>query len=140
MKFQFNTAQLSSPQRINLLTVLDVIQSENDNEIEVMPVEFPIKLKVKLDDDIELLLGWDVDKQSYAGLTKPEPEPDPIPESQKDTVDIPEPLPELAKSEVGKRVEALARALINLAKPFDSNVRIEMWSAFCKVLFKEYLE
>ncbi|GAI66434.1 unnamed protein product, partial [marine sediment metagenome] len=65
MNLQFNEAQLSRPQQQSLIEVLDVLQSQNKNELIVMPVEFPLKLKVKLDDDIEMLLGWDVDKQSY---------------------------------------------------------------------------
>lgn len=76
MNFQFNPAQLSRPQRNNLIEVLGVIESENDQEIEVTVVEFPEKLMVKLDDDTEMILVWDFDKQSYSGLTKPEPEPE----------------------------------------------------------------
>jgi len=159
MKIQFQTSQLSRPQRESLMSVLDVIQSENENEIEVTPVEFPIKLKVKLDDDIELLLGWDVDKQSYAGLTIPESEPEPeksgsqnltsnsvgsqTPESKKDTVDLPKPesTPELAvMSEIGQRVQALAQALVKLSKPLNSYHRSEVWSRFTEIYVKELME
>ena len=156
MKIQFNEAQLSRPQQQSLLSVLDVLQSENQNEIEVTPVEFPIKLKVKLDDDIEMLLGWDAETGTYAGLTTPEP--DPIPESKKDTVDLPktEPEgeliaaldnagnviagPELPMSEIGQRVQALAQALINLTKPLSSYQRGEVWIQFCTIYVKGVME
>lgn len=100
MKIQFNEAQLSRPQQESLIKVLDVLQAKNENELEVTAVEFPKKLMVKLDDDIEMLFGWDADKKSYAGITEPESPNEPkagaiksfeLPESQKDTVDLPEP-------------------------------------------------
>jgi len=140
MKIQFNEAQLSRAQQKSLIEVLDVLQAENKNELEVAPVEFPNKLKVKLDDNIEMLLGWEVDKQSYADLTKPESEsgPETKLESQKDTVDLPKSEPDL--SPVVVRVHALARAFVNLVKPMNTNQRLEMWIEFCKVLFKELLE
>jgi len=156
MKIQFNEAQLSRAQQKSLIEVLDVLQAENKNELVVTPVEFPLKLRVKLDDDIEMLLGWDAEKQGYAGLTKPEPEPDldseqpgsqnltsnstgsQTPESQKDTVDLPE--PELDLSPVVVRVHALGRAFVNLIKPLNTNQRLELWIEFCKILFKELLE
>jgi len=144
MKINFNTAQLSRPQRENLLAVLDVLQSENQNEIEITPVEFPLKLKVKLDNEIEMLLGWDPESDSYSGITakaEPEPEPgpgpDPIPESKKDTVDLPTPEPELDLSPVIVRAEALSRALVNLSKPLNTEQRIEVWIRFCVILSKE---
>ena len=165
MKINFNTAQLSRPQRESLLAVLDVLQSENQNEIEVTPIEFPLKLKVKLDDDIEMLLGWDPETDGYAGLTTPEtvangvlkraldrvaafrekPNPvEPEPESQKDTVDLPEPEPEpsreLVMSEVGKRVQALAQALVNLSKPLGTYQRGEIWMQFCNIYVKELMK
>ena len=155
MKIQFNEAQLSRAQQKSLIEVLDVLQSENKNELVVTPVEFPLKLRVKLDDNIEMLLGWDAEKQGYAGLTKPEPEQESDseqpgsqnltsnsagsqPESQKDTVDLPE--PELDLSPVVVRVHALARAFVNLIKPLNTNQRLELWIEFCKILFKELLE
>jgi len=149
MKIQFNEAQLSRPQRESLLSVLDVLQSENRNEIEVTPIEFPLKFRVKLDDNIEMVVGWNPESDSYAGLTKPEPEPDPIPESEKDTVDLPGPdltsaeefikskNEELVKSEIGQRVDALAAALVKLAMPFESDRRLEIWNAFCNTVLKE---
>ena len=160
MKINFNTAQLSRPQRENLLSVLDVLQSENQNEIEVTPIEFPIKLKVKLDDDIEMLLGWDPEMDSYAGLTTPESaangvlkraldriaafrekpnpvEPDPIPESKTEPEPEPTPEPELDLSQVIVRAEALSRALVNLSKPLNTEQRIEVWIRFCVILSKE---
>jgi hypothetical protein len=169
MNFKFNPAQLSRPQRNSLFKLLDVMDSENQNELEVTPVEFPIKLRVKLDDDIELLLGWDVDKQSYAGLTKPErpgpepyrkPKPNEVAAAKIEGPDAGQKVeslidnslgidldmagrvigPELVKSEVGQRVEALANAFLKLAMPFDSEQRIEMWSAFCTVVFKELVK
>jgi len=148
MKIQFNEAQLSRPQQNSLIKILDVLQSENENEIEVTPVEFPLKLKVKLDDDVEMLLGWDVEKQDYAGLTKLESpnkpkagaiKPFELPESQKDTVDLPKPEPELDLSPVFERAEALARALINLTKPLNTDQRIEVWIKFCVVSLKELI-
>lgn len=137
MKILFNKAQLSRHQRESLFGILDVLQSENDSEIEVTVVEFPFKLKVKLDDGIEMLLGWDVEKDGYAGLTKPE--------SEKDTVDLPgpesltetKPEPELDLSPVIVRVEALARAFVNLAKPCDTDQRIELMIRVFSVLYKE---
>ena len=86
MNFQFNPAQLSRCQQNSLMDVLGVIQSENKDELIVTPVEFPNKLKVKLDDDIEMLLGWDADKQSYAGLTTPEHLEQDIKDLAKETV------------------------------------------------------
>lgn len=140
MDFQFNPAQLSRPQQQSLMDVLGVMQAENKNELEVTSVEFPNKLKVKLDDNIEMLLGWDVEKQSYAGLTKPEPESESEtkPESQKDTVDLQE--QELDLSPVVVRVHAIGRAFVNLIKPLNTNQRLELWIEFCKILFKELLE
>jgi len=139
MNIQFNEAQLSRLQQKSLLSVLDVLQSENTNELIVTPVEFPLKLRVLLDDNIEMLLGWDAEKKAYAGLTTPEPEPEPvpIPESEKDTVDLPAPEPELDLSPVVVRVEALARALVNVSKPLNTEQRIEVWIRFCVILSKE---
>jgi len=143
MKINFQTAQLSRPQRESLLAVLDVLQSENENEIEVTPIEFPIKFRVKLDDDIEMVVGWNPESDSYSGITaktEPEPKPDPIPESQKDTVDLPEPTQQLAKSVVGQRVEALAMALVNLSKPLGTYQRSEIWMQFCNIYVKELMK
>jgi len=150
MKLEFNPAQLSRTQQNSLMDVLGVMQNENQNELVVTPVEFPIKLKVKLDDDIELLLCWDAGKQSYAGLTKPEPKP----ESQKDTVDLPKQEPdlksagelieseneELIKAEIGKRVQALAQALVKLSKPLNTFQRGEVWIEFSRIYIKELYE
>jgi len=150
MKIQFNEAQLSRAQQESLIKILDVLQAENENELEVTAVEFPKKLMVKLDDDIGMVLGWDADKQSYAGITEPEspnkPKADAIkpfelPESQKDTVDLPTPEPtpepELDLSPVVVRADALARALVNLSKPLNTEQRIEVWIRFCVILSKE---
>lgn len=141
MKINFNTAQLSRPQWENLESVLDVLQSENQNEIEVTPVEFPIKLKVKLDDDIEMLLGWDAETETYAGLTTPEPEPEPEPEIKID-LDMAGKIiePELVKSEIEQRVEALAQALIKLSKPLNTYQRGEVWIQFCTIYVKELMK
>lgn len=178
MKIQFNEAQLSRPQQESLIKVLDALQSENENELVVTPVEFPIKLLVMLDDNIGMVLGWDAEKKSYAGLTTPESEPmptvliskpesepehgteilsdepDPIPESQKDTVDLPKPEPEiridldmagkvippeLVMSEIGKRVQALAQALVKLSKPLDTDQRCEVWTQFTRTFIKELI-
>ncbi len=130
MKIQFNEAQLSRPQQKSLIEILDVLQSENKNELVVTPVEFPIKLKVKLDDEIEMMLGWDAEKQSYAGLTKPEttepePKPDPIPE------------PELDLSPVIERSQAFACALAKLTKPLERDHRFIVWVDFLTTLLKE---
>lgn len=84
MNFQFNPAQLSRVERNSLIEVLGVMESENDQEIEVRAIEFPLKFAVKLDDNVEMLLVWDAEKQCYAGITEPEslaktviePEPD----------------------------------------------------------------
>ena len=139
MKIQFNEAQLSRAQQKSLIEVLDVLQAENENEVEVTVVEFPLKLMVKLDDDIGMMLGWNADKECYAGITEPDlTEPVPKPESQKDTVDLPEPEPDL--SPVVVRVHALARTFSSLAKPLSSQQRFEMGIEFCRVLFKELLE
>ena len=131
MKIQFNEAQLSRPQQNSLIGILDALQSENKNELVVTPVEFPLKLKVKLDDNIEMLLGWDADKQSYAGLTTPEPEPDPTPE--------PTPEPELDLSPVFERADALSRAFFNLSKPLKVDERMKLWTHFLTALLKELL-
>ncbi len=81
MIFKFNVAQLSRCQQKSLMDVLGVIQHENSVELVVMPVEFPKKLKVKLDNAEEMLLVWDDDgKHTYAELTTPEVEPEPEPE------------------------------------------------------------
>lgn len=82
MKVQFNEAQLSSPQQQSLVVVLDDLQSKNENEIVVEPVDFPITLKVRLDNDVEILLGWDAEKKSYAPMQEPEPIPEPTPEPE----------------------------------------------------------
>lgn len=140
MKILLNKAQLSRAQKKSLLEVLNVLQSQNKNELEVTSVEFPLKLMVKLDDDIGMLLGWDVEKQSYAGLTTPEsteskpeiPEPEPSPRTI--------PAAELVKSEIGQRVDALASAFVRLAMPFDADQRLEIWIAFCTIVFKEFLK
>jgi len=147
MKIQFNEAQLSRPQRESLMNLLEVMQSENQNELVITEVEFPIKLKVNLDNDIEMMLGWNVDKQCYDGFLMPEP----IPESEKDTVDLPaqehgtlevdlpgkKSEPELDLSPVIVHAEALARALVDLSKPLNIEQRIEVWCKFCLVLSKE---
>ena len=134
MNIKFNTAQLSRPQRLSLLTVLDVMQSENKNELEVTPVEFPQKLRVKLDDDVDMLLGWDVEKQSYAGLTKPEP----VLESRIDTADLPpEPEKELDLTDVLVRADALACSLAKMANLFNPSQQYEIWARFLSVLVKE---
>jgi len=143
MIFRFNTAQLERIRHDSLARVLDVLQAENENELEVTAVEFPDKLKVKLDDDVELILGWDAEKSSYAGLTRPEPTPEPTPEPEfKVSLDmagnvIPE---SLIKSEVGQRVDAIANAFVKLTMPFDADQRLEMWIAFTTTVFKELLK
>ena len=137
MNFLFNPAQLSRHQQQSLIEVLGIIETENDQEIEVRVIEFPLKFAVKLDDDIEMLLGWDVEKDGYAGLTTPE-STEQKPESQKDTVDLPESEPDL--SPVVVRVRAIARTFVDLIKPLNVNQRLEIWIEFCKVLFKELLE
>ncbi len=148
MNFQFNPAQLSRCQQNSLMDVLGVIQSENQNELEVTPVEFPLKLKVKLDGDIEMLLGWDAEKKSYAGLTTPERLEQDIkdlaservqPESEKDTVDLPGPEPEPDLSPVVERVQVLARAYVNLIKPLSVEHRVECWIEFCRIFIKELM-
>ncbi|MBA7707847.1 hypothetical protein ES703_116731 [subsurface metagenome] len=141
MKIQFNKAQLSRAQKKSLLEVLNVLQAENEGvEIVVTVVEFPLKLLVELDSGHEMLLGWDVEKQIYAGLTTPEsteskpeiPEPEPSPRTI--------PAAELVKSEIGQRVDALASAFVRLAMPFDADQRLEIWIAFCTIVFKEFLK
>jgi len=140
MKINFNTAQLSRGQRESLLAVLDVLQSENQNDIEITPIEFPLKFRVKLDDDIEMVVGWDPESDSYSGITaKTEPDPtEPVPEPEPEPE--PEPKPEPDLSPVVVRVHALARAFVNLIKPLNTNQRLELWVEFCKILFKELLE
>jgi len=149
MKILFNKAQLSRAQKKSLLEVLNVLQSQNENELEVTAVEFPLKLMVKLDDSIGMLLGWDVEKQSYAGLTTPEP----AEESQQELAglekaqenfagqeSLPEPEPELDLSPVVVRVHALARTFASLVKLLSPQQRLEIGIEFCRVLFKELLE
>jgi len=146
MNINFNTAQLSRPQQESLKEILNVMQAENKNVLEITAVEFPLKLKVKLDDNIEMLLGWDIEKQSYAGLTKPEP----AEESQQELAglgkaqknfagqeSLPGPEPELDLSPVFERVGALARALVNLVEPLPIENRWECWSKFCDIFNKE---
>jgi len=141
MKILFSEAQLSRPQQNSLIKILDVLQSENENELEVTVVEFPYKLMVKLDDDIGMLLGWDSEKQSYAGLTKPEPEPEQLKgeslTDDKSAIQEPEPEPELDLSPVFERAEALANAFVNLTKPLITEHRVEVWVRFCIILSKE---
>lgn len=88
MVIRFNKAQLSRVQRESLEEVLAVLQVENEVELDVSVVEFPNKFKVKLDNDVEMIVVWDTEQYVYAGLTEP------IPESYKDTVDLPAPEPE----------------------------------------------
>ncbi|MBA7633999.1 hypothetical protein ES703_41570 [subsurface metagenome] len=135
MKIEFNPAQLSRPQNVSLVKVLDVLQAKNKNELVVTPVEFPIKLKVKLDDS-ETLLGWDAVKHSYIVLENPES----TPESKQIPTPKLEPESELDLSPVFERAEALASALMNLTKPLNIEQRIEVWCKFCIVLSKEYLK
>ncbi|KKM69343.1 hypothetical protein LCGC14_1451690, partial [marine sediment metagenome] len=45
MKINFNLAQLSRPQQNSLIEVLGVIEFENDREIVVNAIDFPIKLQ-----------------------------------------------------------------------------------------------
>ena len=146
MNFKFNTAQLSRPQRLSLLKVLDVVQKQNENELEVAPVEFPNKLLVKLDGDIGMLLGWDVEKQSYSGLTnltKPKSVAEALaePESKKDTVDhgtetvhLPG---ELDLAPVIEKAKALARAYVGLTKPLNKRQLVIVWSEYCNEYVKE---
>ena len=75
MKILFNTAQLLRVQQESLKEILNVLQSENGDEIEVSAFEFPNKLSVKVDKGL-MILVWDPEKKSYAGLTEPEPEPE----------------------------------------------------------------
>ncbi len=149
MNIRFNKAQLSRAQKKSLLEILNVLQVQNELELVVDAVEFPLKLKVKLDDDIEMLLGWDIDKQSYAGLTTPEPiegsqqELAGLGKAQENFVgqeSLPGPEPELDLSPVVVRVHALARTFSSLAKPLSSQQRFEIGIEFCRVLFKELLE
>jgi len=154
MNFKFNTAQLSRSQLKNLMGVLGVIQSENKNEIEIWPVEFPIKLKVMLDDNIAMLLGWNPETDSYSGISMPKDwEPETKPESQKDTTDLPKPEPkpepktvtepepepkiEPDLSPVVVRVHALARAFVGLLKPLNPNQRLEMWIEYIRSFWNE---
>lgn len=156
MDFQFNPAQLSRCQRNALMTVLLIMQSENTNELKITPVEFPNKFKVKLDGDVEILIGWDSKKEAFAGLTTaglttPEQleqdikdlaketvqEPEPTPEHGALEVDLPGPETELDLSPVVERAEALAHALVKLSKPLNFEQRIEVWIKFCVVLSKE---
>jgi len=139
MKVQFNEAQLSRPQQESLVKVLDDLQKKPEyktNELVVTPVEFPLKLKVKLDDGIEILLGWDAEKKSYELIQETIPDiiPEPTPEP------TPEPEPELDLSPVFERAEALANALMNLTKPLNTEQRIEVWIRFCVILSKEFLK
>lgn len=146
MILQFNPAQLSRPQQQSLIEVLGVIESENDQEIDVRVVEFPIKFMVKLDDDIEMLLDWNAEKQSYAGLATPEP----TEESQQELAglekaqenfagqeSLPGPEPELDLSPVIERSQALARVLANLTKPLENDHRFIVWTDFLITLLKE---
>jgi len=124
MKIQFNEAQLSRPQRENLLAVLEILQCENQNEIEVTAFEFPTKLKVKLDDDIEMLLGWNAESESYSGIsTKTEPEP--------------EPEPELAPTLEG--IKTLARDLFANVKAMNSEQRQIFWAEISSIVARELL-
>lgn len=135
MKIRFNEAQLSRPQQKSLIEVCRVLQVENENEIEVTVVEhhFPNNLMVNLDNEISMVLTWDAKAGNYFGMTKPEPVQAPKPESLTET----KPEPELDLSPVVERVEALARALVNLSKPLSKEQRIEVWNKFCVVLSEE---
>ena len=139
MKIQFNEAQLSRAQQKSLIEVLDVLQNENKSELEVKAVEFPNKLMVKLDDNIGMMLGWDSEKECYSGLTESD-RTEPVPEPEHGTLEVDLPATEPDLSPVVVRVHALAQAFVNLAKPLNTNQRLELWIDFCKVLFKELLE
>lgn len=140
MKVQFNEAQLSRPQQQSLIVILDELQKKNEKELVVMPFEFPIKLKVKLDNDIEILLVWDVEKKSYTTSSFPAPAPEPTPEPTPEPEPEPTPEPELDLSPVFERADALANALMNLTKPLNTEQRIEVWIRFCVILSKEFLK
>jgi len=150
MIFRFNKAQLSKEQRESLDKVLGVMQAENEIEIEVVAVEFPEKLKVKLDKDVEMLVVWDGEKKVYSGLTEP------VLESEKDTVDLPAPESgvevETEKSVIppprlihnGRTnelaVHRLAKEFVELVKPLDVNQRMILWIDFSAIVVKELRE
>jgi len=100
MIIRFNLSHLTRSQQNSLKSILVVIQSENKNENEVVVVEFPSKFMVKVDNGVELLLGWEVEKSSYAGITTPEPLPEPEPEPEPK----PEPQAEIDPVEFARKV------------------------------------
>ncbi len=138
MKIKFNPAQLSRPQNVSLVEVLDVLQAKNKNELVVTPVEFPIKLKVKLD-DATILLEWDAEKGIYETMSfigEPVPEPEPTPEPE------PEPEPKMIGIEsVIERSESIAYSVVKLAEPLSSiEQRKTLWIRVYAVVFEELIK
>ncbi len=121
MIYQFNSAQLERVQRESLEKVLAVLQTENENELNVRVVEFPKKFSV-LGDKGPMILVWDDEKQSYGGLTEPEPEP----------VAKEEPEPEVVY------VRSMACDLARCIKGKDIERSLMLWNEFYSVFMKEF--
>ncbi len=73
MIWRFNTAQLSREMRESLEGVLAKLQESNQAEIDVCVIEFPKSFKVKLDEDVELIVRWDEGGSRYGTQSEPEP-------------------------------------------------------------------
>jgi len=92
----------------------------------------------------EVLLGLKAKLINFS-LRNVEPSKDPDrPESEKDTVDIPESeldidlAPLIIKRQIFvERIDALARAFVKLAKPFNDGQRVELLSMFYTTVAKE---
>ena len=93
MIFRFNMAQLSNEQRESLEDVLAKLQESNKAEIDISVVEFPKSFKVKLDEDVELIVLWDEGGSRYGTQSDTGAEPEPTPEP----VAKEEPKPDLHK-------------------------------------------
>jgi len=100
MIWRFNNAQLSREMRESLEGVLAKLQESNEAEIDISVIEFPKSFKVKLDEDVELIVRWDEGGSCYGTQSEPEPtsehgtvevdlpghpaEPEPEPDKHKD--------------------------------------------------------
>lgn len=120
MIIRFNIAQLERERCEALGSLLSELQQANKVELDVSVVEFPKKFLVKLDGDVEMIIGWDDEKKVYAGVVEPEPKPE----------------PELSSEDV----RILASALVVRLNSVDVEQRLKLWIEFYTVVFGELVK
>lgn len=91
MIFRFNTAQLGRNLETKLNSLLKKYQGATETEIDVIALDFPYKFSVQAGDDVSVVV-WDAESGDYkfVGVPVDSAETETIPESEKDTVDLPE--------------------------------------------------